>query len=95
MELAGSKIPPSQGSGGKSVAVVDAVIAHGLFAPGTGLGTTQVESRSRIYFWLPMGALKQAQPFCKHMFTGVGRVKTARVLAGCINCGASSAWRAS
>ena len=57
----GLKNPPSQesgGNGGKSVAVVDAVAAHGLFAPGTDLGTTQVESRSRIYFWLPMGALK-------------------------------------
>ena len=30
-------------------------------------------------FELPMGAMKQAQPSCKHMFTGVGGVKTARV----------------
>ena len=36
-------------------------------ALGTGVGTTQVESRSRTYFWLPMGALKQAQPSCKHI----------------------------
>ena len=41
-------------------------------------GTTQVESCSRTYFMLPMGALKQAHPFCKHMQAGVGRVKNGQ-----------------
>ena len=49
--------------------------ARGLFALGTGFGTTQVESRSRTYFWLPMGALKQAQPSCKHISAQAGRCR--------------------
>ena len=57
----GIKNPPRQesgGSGGKSAAVVDAVAARGLFALGTGLGTTQVESRSRTYFLATNGSVE-------------------------------------
>ena len=49
-------------------------------APGSSCGATQAESRNmQKPILLPVGAMKQAHPFRKHMFTGVGRVKTARV----------------
>ena len=50
-------------------------VAHRLLPLGTGVGTTQVESRSRTYFWLPMGALKQAQPSCKHILAHACRCR--------------------
>ena len=57
----GIRNPPRQesgGSGGKSTAVVDAVRCALPVALGTGVGTTQEESRSRTYFLATNGSVE-------------------------------------
>ena len=74
----GIKNPPRHGSGGASGQLWMLSMAS-LIRPWNKLRGVPGRKPHKNLFMLPMGAMKQAQPSCKHMFTGVGGVKTARV----------------